>query len=195
VNIKKRDYRAMMSRLKKLQAVSDAVITAEMRGDEDTHSSFMKCTLGHLYTMRRFGGKADLTGWMFGPVRIMLDTTEPDATGYDAFLVNKYADPDDSPYNLITKVTLNDTYGAGETVAEEPRQYPFPDMKVTPTPRADGSLLCGVTNCQVCYPRASMPQPKCANTRCQTCYPQSVMHQPKCDVTTCTACHPPYVQA
>jgi hypothetical protein len=133
VKIKKRDYQAMMARIKELQAISDSIISVKAMNTNGDSSlgTLMQCTLGHLYTIRRFGGYkvgSDVIAWLCGPwpVQITLDTKQPDATGYDMYLANKYSSPDDSPSNIITKVTLNDTYGAGETIAEEPRQCDDP---------------------------------------------------------------------
>jgi hypothetical protein len=97
VKIKKRDYQAMMARIKELQAISDAVITAEIKGSDGAPQAVLRTTLGNLYRARRFAGDSEITGWISAPVRITLDTNEPDVTGYDMYLANKYSSPDDSP--------------------------------------------------------------------------------------------------
>lgn len=101
VKIKRKDYERMQAELVTYERMAQArIIIGSADGD------LYNMTFEQAETAARFTGHKG-EDWIGGVIAFKVVPVEY-ASGYDMFLVNKYAQPDDSPWNVFSRYRITD---------------------------------------------------------------------------------------
>lgn len=102
MKIKRREYEALKARLAELERMAATrIVIGSKAGD------LLDQTMEHLAVMARFGGGVQTRKMIRGLTTFSVIAPEH-ASGYEHFLISKYTDQDDAPWNAFSKIKLTE---------------------------------------------------------------------------------------